>query len=146
MSSNYVLEQQSCYESGTEDKEFPVFAYKHRDTEFRVVICQVPGPLCHLALCIPTLCADYKGKPHTLEHMVFCGSEKYPFRGYIDAVASHNLGQPMNATTYADMTMFTFSGLGQEGAANFLPVALDHVMHPLILDAHFTTEVSESTI
>ncbi|KAI8326282.1 hypothetical protein GQ54DRAFT_253351, partial [Martensiomyces pterosporus] len=73
--------------------------------------------------------------------VVFCGSEMYPFRGYIDAVASHNLGQPMNASTYNDMTLFTFDGLSQEGAANVLPVALDHIMHPLIQDSHFATEV-----
>ncbi|KAJ1783367.1 hypothetical protein LPJ67_004745, partial [Coemansia sp. RSA 1938] len=71
---------------------------------------------------------------------VFCGSEKYPYLGYIDAVASHNLGQPMNASTYPDMTIYKFAGLGQEGAANVLPVVLDHVMHPLIQDNHFATE------
>ncbi|KAJ2086706.1 hypothetical protein IW140_001530 [Coemansia sp. RSA 1813] len=47
----------------------------------------------------------------------------------------------MNATTYSDMTIFKFVGLGQEAAANVLPVALDHVMHPLIQDSHFATEV-----
>ncbi|KAJ1753942.1 hypothetical protein LPJ58_004880, partial [Coemansia sp. RSA 1591] len=72
--------------------------------------------------------------------VVFCGSEKYPYLGYIDAVASHNLGQPMNASTYPDMTIYKFAGLGQEGAANVLPVVLDHVMHPLIQDNHFATE------
>ncbi|KAJ2499592.1 hypothetical protein GGI11_007946, partial [Coemansia sp. RSA 2049] len=64
----------------------------------------------------------------------------YPYRGYIDVVASQNLGQPMNATTYSDMTIFKFVGLGQEAAANVLPVALDHVMHPLVQDNHFATE------
>ncbi|KAJ1960316.1 hypothetical protein GGI12_003869 [Dipsacomyces acuminosporus] len=73
--------------------------------------------------------------------LVFCGSKMYPFRGYIDAVASHNLGQPMNASTFSDMTLFRFGGLSQEGAANVLPVALDHIMHPLIQDSHFATEV-----
>ncbi|KAJ1995088.1 hypothetical protein GGI25_001317 [Coemansia spiralis] len=141
MTDNYVLEQESAYECGNDGRSFPVTVYKHKATEFRVVICQVPGPLCHLALCMPTLCADHKGKPHSLEHLVFCGSEKYPYRGYIDVVASQNLGQPMNATTYSDMTIFKFVGLGQEAAANVLPVALDHVMHPLIQDNHFATEV-----
>ncbi|KAJ2119643.1 hypothetical protein IW147_005709 [Coemansia sp. RSA 720] len=142
MSDNFVREHQTHYESGSAGTSpFPVYVYKHKDAEFRVVVCQVPGPLCHLAVCVPTLCADHKGKPHTLEHMVFCGSEKYPYLGYIDAVASHNLGQPMNASTYPDMTIYKFAGLGQEGAANVLPVVLDHVMHPLIQDNHFATEV-----
>ncbi|KAJ2849021.1 hypothetical protein IWW36_002930 [Coemansia brasiliensis] len=142
MSTNYIREHQSHYESGSAGaRPYPVHVYKHKDTEFRVVVCQVPGPLCHLAVCVPTLCTDHKGKPHTLEHMVFCGSERFPYLGYIDAVAAHNLGQPMNASTYPDMTMYKFVGLGQEGAANMLPIVLDHVMHPLIQDNHFATEV-----
>ncbi|KAJ2158718.1 hypothetical protein GGF46_003559 [Coemansia sp. RSA 552] len=142
MSAKYSLERQSLYESGGPGTTpYPVRVYKHQDTEFRVVVCQVPGPVCHMALCLPTLCADHKGKPHTLEHMVFCGSEKYPYLGYIDAAAAYNLGQPMNASTHSDMTMYKFTGLGQEGAANMLPVVLDHVMHPLIQDNHFATEV-----
>ncbi|KAJ2054231.1 hypothetical protein GGH13_008259, partial [Coemansia sp. S155-1] len=140
MSDNYMLEQQSSYESGSCSSDYPVRVYKHKRSEFRVVVCQVPGPLCHLAMCIPTLCLDHKGKPHTLEHMVFCGSEKYPYRGYIDAVSSHNLGQPLNASTYDDMTVFKYVGLSQEGAANVLPVVLDHIMHPLIQDSQFATE------
>ncbi|KAJ2747241.1 hypothetical protein GGI20_000666 [Coemansia sp. BCRC 34301] len=118
MPDNYMLEQQSSYESGSGSSEYPMRVYKHKRSEFRVVVCQVPGP-----------------------RLVFCGSEKYPYRGYIDAVSSHNLGQPMNASTYDDMTVFKFVGLSQEGAANVLPVALDHIMHPLIQDTHFATEV-----
>ncbi|KAJ2000466.1 hypothetical protein GGI04_001765 [Coemansia thaxteri] len=141
MSDKYVLEQRQSFESGSGCSSYPVLVYKNKRANFRVVVCQVPGPLCHLAVCLPTLCSDHKGKPHTLEHMVFCGSEKYPYRGYIDAVASHNAGQPMNASTHADMTVYKFLGLSQEGAANMLPVVLDHVMHPLIQDNHFATEV-----
>ncbi|KAJ2633519.1 hypothetical protein H4R22_000422 [Coemansia sp. RSA 1290] len=142
MPSNYIREHQSYYESGGAGAQpYPVHVYKHKDTEFRVVVCQMPGPLCHMAVCVPTVCTDHKGKPHTLEHMVFCGSERFPYLGYIDAVAAHNLGQPMNASTYPDMTMYKFAGLGQEGAANMLPIVLDHVMHPLIQDNHFATEV-----
>ncbi|KAI7834694.1 hypothetical protein BX661DRAFT_3231 [Kickxella alabastrina] len=141
MSDNYFLEQQTEYEGGAGCKSYPVHVYKHKATEFRVVVCQVPGLLCGLSVCIPTLCSDHRGSPHTLEHLVFCGSEKYPYRGYIDLMASHNLGQPMNAATYRDMTTYKFVGLCQEGAANVLPVALDHIMHPIIHDNHFATEV-----
>ncbi|KAJ2795097.1 hypothetical protein H4R20_005994, partial [Coemansia guatemalensis] len=141
MSDNYTLEQESQYESGgAGTSPYPVSVYKHRTTEFRVVVCQVPGPRCHLVMCLPTPCTDHKGKPHTLEHMVFCGSKKFPYLGYIDAVASHNLGQPMNATTHRDMTVYKFTGLGQEAAANVLPVVFDHIMHPLIEDDNFATE------
>ncbi|KAJ1838605.1 hypothetical protein LPJ73_007031, partial [Coemansia sp. RSA 2703] len=65
----------------------------------------------------------------------------YPYRGYLDALASHNLGQPLNASTYKDMTLYKFVGLCQEGAANVLPAVLDHIMHPIIQDNHFATEV-----
>ncbi|KAJ2034066.1 hypothetical protein H4S03_005228 [Coemansia sp. S3946] len=39
------------------------------------------------------------------------------------------------------MTVFKYVGLSQEGAANVLPVVLDHIMHPLIQDSQFATEV-----
>ncbi|KAJ2727182.1 hypothetical protein GGI07_000066 [Coemansia sp. Benny D115] len=39
------------------------------------------------------------------------------------------------------MTLYKFTGLCQEGAANVLPVALDHIMHPIIRDNHFATEI-----
>ncbi|KAJ1938851.1 hypothetical protein FBU59_004312, partial [Linderina macrospora] len=169
MADNYVLDDQTTFENG--DREgFPCFVYKHRVSDFRVVVCQVPGPVCKMTVCVPTLCKDHNGKPHTLEHckytqretqgacgsicryhrllildclayvVVFCGSKAFPYRGYIDTVASHNLGVPMNATTFNDMTLFKFTGLSQQGAANVLPVALDHIMHPLLLSTHFATE------
>ncbi|KAJ2614491.1 hypothetical protein H4S08_001671 [Coemansia sp. RSA 1365] len=47
----------------------------------------------------------------------------------------------MNATTHCDMTVYKFTGLGQEAAANVLPAVFDHIMNPLIEDDNFATEV-----
>ncbi|KAJ1724290.1 hypothetical protein LPJ53_001442 [Coemansia erecta] len=141
MADKYILEQRTAYEGASGCSPYPVHVYKHKQSEFRVVVCPVPGLVCNMSVCMPTPCSDHKGTPHTLEHLVFCGSEKYPYRGYLDALASHNLGQPLNASTYKDMTLYKFVGLCQEGAANVLPAVLDHIMHPIIQDNHFATEV-----
>ncbi|KAJ2787422.1 hypothetical protein GGI15_000724 [Coemansia interrupta] len=141
MADKYVLEQRTAYEGASGSSPYPVHVYKHKQSEFRVVVCPVPGLVCNMSVCMPTPCSDHKGTPHTLEHLVFCGSEKYPYRGYLDALASHNLGQPLNASTHKDMTLYKFVGLCQEGAANVLPAVLDHIMHPIIQDNHFATEV-----
>lgn len=44
----------------------------------------IPGPLCSVAIIVPTEAKDNKGIPHTLEHLVFMGSKRYPQRGYLD--------------------------------------------------------------
>ncbi|KAJ2226330.1 hypothetical protein H4R99_006703 [Coemansia sp. RSA 1722] len=141
MADRYYLEQTSEFERGAGCKPYPVHVYKHKQTEFRVVVCPIAGLICNLTVCMPTLCSDHKGTAHTLEHLVFCGSQKHPYRGYIDALASNNLGQPLNASTHKDMTLYKFVGLCQEGAANVLPAVLDHIMHPTLHDNHFATEV-----
>ncbi|KAJ1870788.1 hypothetical protein LPJ57_005295, partial [Coemansia sp. RSA 486] len=140
MADRYYLEQTSEFERGAGCKPYPVHVYKHKQTEFRVVVCPIAGLICNLTVCMPTLCSDHKGTAHTLEHLVFCGSQKHPYRGYIDALASNNLGQPLNASTHKDMTLYKFVGLCQEGAANVLPAVLDHIMHPTLHDNHFATE------
>jgi Zn-dependent M16 (insulinase) family peptidase len=42
---------------------------------------------------------DDDGLPHTLEHLIFLGSEKYPFKGVLDLVANRCLASGTNAWT-----------------------------------------------
>ena len=39
------------------------------------------------------------GLPHTLEHLVFLGSEKYPYKGVLDLTANRCLASGTNAWT-----------------------------------------------
>lgn len=33
---------------------------------------------------------DDSGRPHTLEHLVFMGSEQYPYKGILDSIANRS--------------------------------------------------------
>lgn len=52
-----------------------------------VVNVQVEGPLVNSYIVIPTECLSDNGLPHTLEHLVFLGSEDFPYKGSLCACA-----------------------------------------------------------
>lgn len=81
------------------------------------------------------------GLPHTLEHLIFLGSKKYPYKGILDKLANRSLAEGTNAWTDVDHTAYTVSTAGQEAFLNLLPIYLDHILEPTITDEGFTTEV-----
>ncbi|CAE6416736.1 unnamed protein product [Rhizoctonia solani] len=81
------------------------------------------------------------GCPHTLEHLVFLGSEQYPFKGVLDNLANRAFSQGTNAWTDTDHTAYTISTAGSQGFLQLLPVYVDHILYPRIADADFVTEV-----
>ncbi|KAJ2465732.1 hypothetical protein GGI02_004606, partial [Coemansia sp. RSA 2322] len=127
--------------SAPESDGYPVSVYRHFESNMRIVLCRIPRPLYSLNVYVPTVAANDKGLPHTLEHLVFCGSKRYPSRGYLDALANCNLSTGTNAWTADDHTCYTLSTASEEALANVLPVYLDHILHPLLKDEHFVTEV-----
>ncbi|KAJ2823452.1 hypothetical protein FBU31_004275, partial [Coemansia sp. 'formosensis'] len=85
-----------AYQRGTSTPEegsggFRVSVYRHYESNMRIVLCRIPRPLYSLNIYVPTVSANDKGLPHTLEHLIFCGSQRYPSRGYLDALANCNL-------------------------------------------------------
>ena len=46
----------------------------------------VEGPLVNAHVVVSTECESDDGLPHTLEHLVFLGSEKFPYKGVLDKV------------------------------------------------------------
>ena len=119
----------------------PVRTYVHRIAGVRVVVCDVPGPLCSAYIVVPTQCSDDRGLPHTLEHLVFCGSRSIPHRGYLDHLALRCLTNGTNAWTADDHTAYTATTAGAVGLYRLLPVFVDHVLHPTLRATQFTTEV-----
>ncbi|TPX32519.1 hypothetical protein SmJEL517_g04347 [Synchytrium microbalum] len=115
--------------------------YKHPACELRIVFCSLPGPLVSTSILVPTLCDSNNGAPHTLEHLIFCGSTSIPQRGYLDCLATRCLSTGTNAYTTEDHTNYTLTCAGEEGMIEVLPVFLDHVINPTLRDAQFITEV-----
>ncbi len=87
----------------------------HKDTQLKVVLCPLPGPLSSCSIVVVTECINDQGLPHTLEHLVFCGSHTIPLRGYLDTLATRCLTDGTNAWTSEDHTAYTVTTAGSEG-------------------------------
>eukprot|EP00762_Andalucia_godoyi_P004356 ANDGO_08127.mRNA.1 Uncharacterized protein YOL098C len=119
----------------------PVSRYVSEDSGLQVYLARVNGPTVHGHYALATETHDDFGCPHTLEHLVFMGSEDYPFKGVLDKLANRSLSRGTNAWTDVDSTVYTQSNAGAEGFLQLLPVYLDHILFPRITDEAFLTEV-----
>lgn len=84
---------------------------------------------------------DDDGLPHTLEHMIFLGSEDYPYCGILDILANKIYAAGTNAWTAVDNTTYTISTVEKLGFLQLLPIYLDHIFYPLLNESGFITEV-----
>ncbi|KAJ1445171.1 Metalloenzyme, LuxS/M16 peptidase-like protein [Pelagophyceae sp. CCMP2097] len=123
----------------------------HSRTGARVRLVETGGPMADLYVVVATEANDTAwakaddGLPHTLEHLIFLGSESYPFKGVLDKLANRCLARGTNAWTDVDHTAYTVTTAGPRGLLNLLPVFFDHVLRPTITDAGFDTEVHHVT-
>ncbi|KAL0273768.1 UNVERIFIED_CONTAM: hypothetical protein PYX00_006371 [Menopon gallinae] len=115
--------------------------YKSKKTGLTVVIAQVEGPIVNGYFTLATETYDDDGLPHTLEHLIFLGSEDYPYKGVLDLLANQMLASGSNAWTDIDHTCYTVTTAGSEGFLSLLPIYVDHILYPTLTDAAFTTEV-----
>ncbi|KAM0747048.1 zinc metalloprotease [Meredithblackwellia eburnea MCA 4105] len=115
--------------------------WKSQVTGLSVVWADVPGPLVQGQFVIPTETWDDTGSPHALEHLVFCGSERYPYKGILDTLANKLFADGTNATTHQTHTAFTLSCAGADGFLRLLPVYLDHLLYPTITPEALKTEI-----
>lgn len=120
---------------------FPVHKYVSIKTGITVVVAEVEGPVVDGYLCLATEAHDDDGLPHTLEHLIFLGSELYPYKGVLDLLANRCFASGTNAWTDTDHTCYTITTAGAEGFIALLPIYLDHILYPTLNDAAFTTEV-----
>lgn len=75
---------------------------------------------------------DDDGLPHTLEHLIFLGSELYPYKGVLDLLANRCLASGTNAWTDTDHTCYTMKTVGKDGFLELMPIYLDHILHPTL--------------
>uniref|UniRef100_A0A0G4HTW6 Peptidase M16C associated domain-containing protein n=1 Tax=Chromera velia CCMP2878 TaxID=1169474 RepID=A0A0G4HTW6_9ALVE len=126
-------------------KGVSVREFQSRKTGVRVFLADVNSPLVNGYFTLITEALDDDGLPHTLEHLLFMGSEKFPYKGVLDLLANRCLAQGTNAWTATDHTAYTITTAGQEGFLNIFPVYLDHILRPLLREESFVTEVHHVT-
>ncbi|KAL4219134.1 hypothetical protein ACF0H5_021716 [Mactra antiquata] len=123
------------------DGDIPITKYRSKKTGLTVVIAEVEGPLVNGYFCVATEAHDDDGLPHTLEHLVFMGSEEFPYKGVLDLLANRCLASGTNAWTDTDHTCYTMTNAGSQGFLNLMPIYLDHILYPNLTEAGYITEV-----
>ena len=58
----------------------PVSKWRSNLTGLTVVLSQAESPIINGYFCLATEAETEDGLPHTLEHLIFLGSEKYPYK------------------------------------------------------------------
>ena len=125
--------------------------YVSSKTGLRAMLIQTDEPICALQLVLATEADTNEwshkddGLPHTLEHLIFLGSDLFPYKGILDKLANRSMAQGTNAWTATDHTCYTLDTAGQEGCLNMLPIYADHIFSPTLSDFGFTTEVHHVT-
>ncbi|KAI0094759.1 Metalloenzyme, LuxS/M16 peptidase-like protein [Irpex rosettiformis] len=118
-----------------------VSKWRSRVTGLSVVHLDYSAPIVNGYFVVNTEIFDDSGCPHTLEHLVFMGSEKYPYKGIIDHLANRGFSNGTNAWTDTDHTAYTVSTAGEQGFLQILPIYVDHILYPTMTEAGFVTEV-----
>ncbi|KAJ7293661.1 Metalloenzyme, LuxS/M16 peptidase-like protein [Mycena rebaudengoi] len=118
-----------------------VSKWRSRVTGLSIVHLDYEAPIVNGYFAVATEIFNDSGCPHTLEHLVFMGSEKYPYKGIIDHLANRGFSNGTNAWTDNDHTAYTVSTAGEQGFLQLLPIYVDHILYPTITKAGFVTEV-----
>lgn len=105
--------------------EIPVKKYISTETGIQVYIAEVESPLTssycalgknfkfflqfmkfYLFFFTATEANTDDGIPHTLEHLIFLGSEDYPYKGVLDLLANRSLANGTSRITKSDSASF----------------------------------------
>lgn len=70
--------------------------YISTKTGLRVYFAGVESPIVNAFMSVATEAYSHNGTPHTLEHLIFLGSEDYPYKGILDQLANRCLASGTN--------------------------------------------------
>ncbi|GAC99682.1 hypothetical protein PHSY_007285 [Pseudozyma hubeiensis SY62] len=115
--------------------------WRSRKTGLTVLWANFDSPLLNCYMTLASEIFEDSGVPHTLEHLIFLGSDLYPFKGVLDTLANRAFASGTNAWTANDHTAYTLTTAGSDGFLRMLPVYLDHVFFPTLTNEGFVTEV-----
>ena len=68
--------------------KFTVGKYRSKRTGLTVFLSRSETPIVNGYFCLATEAFDNDGLPHTLEHLIFRGSEDYPYKDTLDNLAA----------------------------------------------------------
>ncbi|HQZ71208.1 MAG TPA: insulinase family protein [Anaerolineae bacterium] len=95
---------------------------------------------CAFTVSFRTVPDDSTGLPHILEHLVLCGSERYPVRDPFFMMLRRSLNTFMNAMTGGDCTYYPFASEVAKDFDNLLSIYLDATFRPNLDPLDFAQE------
>lgn len=121
--------------------QYTLTKYISRRTRLQVVrVYHKTSPIVQGYFAFATECDNDSGVPHTLEHLVFMGSKKYPYKGLLDTAGNLCMSST-NAWTGVDQTVYTLTSAGWKGFSKMFQAYLDHLLYPIITDSSCFSEV-----
>ncbi len=112
----------------------------HEPTQASIIHIQNDDSENVFSLAFQTLPYSSNGVPHVLEHMVLCGSEKYPVKDPFFSMRKRSLMTFMNASTGDDFTCYYASSQNEKDFYNLLDVYVDAVFYPKLRHMSFLQE------
>lgn len=92
------------------------------------------------SIAFPTYPTASHGVPHILEHVVLCGSLRFPVRDPFFKMLTRSFASYMNAWTASDYTMYPVSTTNSTDMKHLRDIYFDAVFHPLIKEQDFRQE------
>jgi hypothetical protein len=114
--------------------------YAHAASGARHIHLTTDYPEMAFLAAFPTLPQASDGCAHILEHLVLCGSSRYPVRDPFFGMSRRSMAHFMNAMTYADKTVFPFACTDKTDFFNLLDVYLDAAFFPCLNYLDFLQE------
>lgn len=112
----------------------------HRGTGARHIHVRRPDRENTFGVVFKTVPRDSTGVAHILEHVVLCGSRRFPVRDPFFSMLRRSLSTFMNAFTASDWTMYPFASQNRKDFYNLLDVYLDAAFFPRIEELSFKQE------
>lgn len=112
----------------------------HEPTGARIMQIVNDDPENLFSLSFQTLPDSSNGVAHILEHIVLCGSKKFPIKDPFFSMTRRSLNTYMNALTGQDFTCYPASSQVEKDFYNLLEVYLDAVFYPHLKKESFLQE------
>lgn len=112
---------------------------RHEPTGADILIVKNSDPNRCFGITFRTPLTSSTGVAHILEHMVLCGSRRFPDAPFAQLLRG-SLHTHLNASTRPDMTTYLAASQNGREFYNLLDVYLDAVLHPLLRESTFRKE------
>ncbi|MFZ4099437.1 MAG: insulinase family protein, partial [Chlamydiia bacterium] len=112
----------------------------HKPTGARIIHLSNDDPENLFCISLRTEPQASHGVAHILEHLVLCGSKRYPIHDPFMAMGRRSLHTFLNAFTGADFTAYPAASLISKDLDHLFEVYLDAVFRPLLRDENFRQE------